>query len=156
MTVELYAAEECALRSFLETITNATPEQIERANAMAYPAAARLPLEVEGDTAIIRIEGILRKAQPTALMRFFGIRSTSYLDIIDAVEEIKGNPQVRKVRVLYDSPGGNVDGVDQAWQSLSSLTQAYEVTAEIHGICASAAFYLASCAKRIISDAPHK
>jgi ClpP class serine protease len=101
---------------------------------------------------VIPISGVLSKSGPSELMRFFGFEGTAYLDIIKAASEAKG---MAEVRLIIDSPGGDVDGVDMAFQAIRSLAESgTKVIAEVQGIALSAAYWIASAADEIVASSP--
>ena len=114
---------------YLEAIGNATTEDIQAANAQFGDAAPTSIITRDniGGRASITIEGVLSPKGPSALARFFGYGGTGYNDIIAAANELKDDPTVTEVALLMDTPGGRVDGMDQAWQALSELAKVKKV-----------------------------
>ena len=147
---QLWAMEENHLRDFIMKVEN-PPEA-----AIAYQDSTENPVIVsmEGDTAILNIVGTLVKGKPSPIMRFFGFNSTSYADIISAVGSIKGTPGITRVKAVFDTPGGMVDGIDDAYQALFSLRDGCDMEAEVKGMCASGGYYLAAAFPKITSSAP--
>ena len=111
-------------------------------------------LSIDGDTATIKIIGILDNRPRSFCDRFFRIQKTSYNDIISATEEIKLNQEVKNVKILLDTPGGMVKGLDEAFQALFSLRDDRKVTSISQGNIFSAGYWLASAAHEIISSSP--
>jgi ClpP class serine protease len=150
---EVWAAEPNRLQRYLELVENANSEQ-QAAALSAYPANGGASCyQVNGDTAQIFICGVLRKvASPLAL--YLGLGGSTYAGIIEACEAIKALDGVKKVILVCDSPGGHVDGLDEAWQAMADLAKSKTVIAEVRGTCASAAYWLASASSRIESSAP--
>lgn len=101
--------------------------------------------------AVIKIEGILRN-EPSFMSRFFGYRYTTYSMIIDAVDQVKNDSDIKKVILEIDSPGGYVSpGLDQAWLAIKDLRTIKEVIAINKGMVASGAYWIASAANEIHS-----
>ncbi|MGA1979470.1 MAG: S49 family peptidase [Sedimentisphaerales bacterium] len=100
-------------------------------------------LSIIGDTAVIRISGILLKNIPS-LYRWLGIEMTRYLDIQGQLAEAVGNPAVRKILLDIDSPGGVVSGVMETGQAIADAALVKPVTAKIDDLGASGAYWLAS------------
>ena len=150
---EIWAAEENSLQTYLEKIENATDEQREKALSLFGGNAGSTIYSIDGDTAKIEIVGVLRKSVPP-IARLLGFGGTSYADVLDAAEAIKADGAVKTVRVIFDSPGGAVDGLDEAYQAMADLAKCKEVIAEVRGMLCSAAYYLAAPSTRIVSSAP--
>lgn len=112
-------------------------------------------LSIEGgDTATIKIVGILGSRPQSFCDRFFRIQRTSYNDIVSATEEIKTNSEIKNVKLLFDTPGGMVKGLDEAYQALFSLRDGRRVTSISQGDILSAGYWLASAANEIIASSP--
>lgn len=111
-------------------------------------------LSIEGDTATIKIFGILDNRPRSFCDRFFRIQKTSYTDIISATEEIKANQEIKNVNIVFDTPGGMVKGLDEAYQALFSLRDGRRVTSISQGNIFSAGYWLASAANEIIASSP--
>jgi len=102
------------------------------------PIAAR-----DGERVIMRVEGIVL---PT---RVAGMRCAPVDEMLRALEDIDG---VREIELLIDSPGGVAQGLDVLHARLMSLRDAgITITARVDGLCASAAYWIASAASRIIA-----
>ena len=108
--------------------------------------------ELSGDTATIHIEGPLSMSGPSPLARLFGIDGTSYKNITAWFKNCKGRADVKNVVLAFNSPGGDVNGVDEAWQAIQACGK--NCTAENHGIMASAAYWLASACPNIVAMSP--
>ena len=151
---QIWAAEPNRIKEYLEAIENATDEQREKALSLFGGEIEETPIfSIDGDTATLQVVGVLRKAVP-AIARYFGFGGTTYAQIIEAIEEIKGTESVERVKVVYDSPGGDVNGLDEAYQAMADLAKSKEVVAEVKGMLCSAAYYLAAPSTRIESSAP--
>lgn len=111
-------------------------------------------LSVDGDTATIKISGILDNRPRSFCDRFFRIQKTAYIDIISATEEIKTNSEIKNVKLLFDTPGGMVKGLDEAFQALFSLRDGRRVTSLSQGNIFSAGYWLASAAHEIVASSP--
>jgi ClpP class serine protease len=148
----IWAIEESFLINYLECILNASPKQIE--------AAASLDVEVldilgvSGSVASIEINGPLSPDGPCFLARLFGFGGTAYNDIITAANLIKGDDSIKKVFLNVNSPGGEVQGVDQTYQAIAELAKTKEVIAINKGMMASAAYWLSSAATSILAESP--
>lgn len=106
-------------------------------------------LTIEGDVAKIPIYGYLTNKLDWYDMRYGG--ATSYPQIIDAAERATENSQVKEIKLLLDTPGGLVKGLDNAWKILMKCRKKKKMTAVCEGLMASAGYYLASAANEIHS-----
>jgi ClpP class serine protease len=107
-----------------------------------------------GGEATIEITGPLSMNGPGGFMRFLGIGGTSYKSIIQAANEAAEDEDIKTVRLRVNSPGGQIQGVDETWMALMALSEKKHVVAENHGIMASAAYWLASAADEIVATSP--
>ena len=154
--MELYAIEKNYVISYLEAIENATTE--ERSAALAVfgdkPIDSIVAHSDNGNEAMITISGPLSPSGPSPLARFFGYSGTGYNDIVAAAKKLENDPAVDTVRLVMNTPGGTVSGMDQARQALESLASKKNVIAENHGMIASAGYYLATAAHKITATSP--
>jgi ClpP class serine protease len=104
--------------------------------------------------ATIQITGPLSMNGPSGILKFLGIGGTSYRSIIQAANEAAEDDDIETVRLIVNSPGGDIAGVDETWSALMALSEKKKVIAENHGIIASAAYWLASAADEIVAMSP--
>lgn len=151
----LWACEIEHLRAYCEKVLRAGVET-EKAAALFFSTNKEEPrpiLTVDGDTATIDIQGTLTN-QPSIIGSFLRFRSTSYTDIQEAIKEIAANDDIKKVRLAIDSPGGYMTGLDETWMALRDLSKTHAIVAENHGLMASAAYWLATAAQKIVTTSP--
>lgn len=118
------------------TIVDGLAEEAERAG---------FPLMVRGGTAVVSLMGLMmRRAGPFA--RLFGITGTDSIRL--AMQAALNDPDVENVVLRIDSPGGSVSGLDQLADTIAQKTK--PVIAVVEGVAASAAYYVASQADRIL------
>lgn len=159
MRTELWACEEHALIAYLDQLENASTADIEVAAKMfgdedeEEDEGDRLEEELSAEgVATIRITGPLSAKGPSPIARLFGISGTSYQDITAWFKGCKDRAEVKSVVLTFDSPGGEVSGVDLAWQAIQACGK--NCTAENHGMMASAAYWLASACNKINAMSP--
>lgn len=92
---------------------------------------------------VIPIEGVLTKDGPC----WYG---SSYDSISKAVEQAAVDPEVSHIVLSVDSPGGEVTGCLEAAQAIAAAAKIKPVTAMVHGMSASAGYYLTSQARDIV------
>jgi signal peptide peptidase SppA len=74
-------------------------------------------------------------------------RSTA--DIVAELREAVADPKVDAAVLEFDSPGGEVFGVPEAWQAIRDARNAKPVVAAVNSVAASAGYYLASAADEV-------
>jgi ClpP class serine protease len=104
---------------------------------------------VENGVANIEIRGELSNEELSPLERLFGFRGVRYAAIREALTAAEVDPAVQEIRLNIDSPGGTVAGVDATWQAIYRTKK--PVVAYVDGLLASAAYWLASAADKIIA-----
>jgi len=151
---QIWLCELEALRVYCDKVLKAS-EETERSAALAFADAADPGeiLSVADDTASIDIRGTLSN-RPSIVGRLFGFGSTSYPDIQKAIATVAADERVKTVRLLIDSPGGGVTGLDEVWIALRELGKTKRVIAENRGLMASAAYWIASAAHEIVATSP--
>lgn len=92
--------------------------------------------------AIIPIEGVLTNDGPAWL-------GSNYGTIATAAENALNDPNVKRVILSVDSPGGEVTGLPETVAVLANLAKAKPVSAIVEGTAASAAYWLTSQASDI-------
>jgi len=100
--------------------------------------------EGQGDTAIISISGVL--SQKSSF--WSGEMSTEEIgvEITNALE----NDDVKRIILDIDSPGGEVDGTEALSNLIFNGRQKKEIIAFVNSLAASAAYWIASAATRVI------
>jgi ClpP class serine protease len=101
--------------------------------------------QIRGDTAVIPVVGpIFRRANLFA--RVSGATSTETLaaDLTTAAED----PNIKQIVLNMDSPGGQANGIAELAQMIRAIDK--PVIAYVDGMAASAAYWLASAADRIV------
>jgi len=88
------------------------------------------------------------------LARLFGFDGTAYSQIIDALDVAARTDKVKTVRLVMDTPGGAVNGVEEVRQAVADLAMKKHVIAENHGMIASAGYWIASAASEIRAISP--
>ena len=151
--MEIFALNEEYAKHYLNTLENATPEQMTAAfNEYGdQPLPNILTYNEDNTEAVITITGPMSAAGPGPLARFLGFGGTAYVDIIAAIKKIESNSAIETVRLIMNTPGGTVDGMSQAAQAINSLSNEKMVVAENHGMIASAGYFLAANATKIIA-----
>jgi ClpP class serine protease len=156
----LYAAERDFLERYLKEKSSATIADMQAITDLwdkpialpGTPEAVDKIYSLDGDTARIAIKGVLSPEGPGLWDLFWGYDGVSYGDIIAALDRAKKDQRVKSIILDIDSPGGSVDGVDQAWQAVRAVGK--PVAAHTGGMLASAAYWIASGTGAIYAKDP--
>jgi ClpP class serine protease len=151
---QIWACEKNFILDYQQRIINATAEEISAAEGLFDTVELPDILFIEGDTAIIKIEGVLSKNGPSPIARFFGFGGTGYDEIIESIEIIKADENIKNVILQMNTPGGGINGVDEVYIGIKNLGKSKTVTAENHGILASGGYWIASAASKIVAIGP--
>lgn len=101
--------------------------------------------QLAGQVAVIPVIGTL--TQRGDVINSETTRSTA--DVAAQVEAAVAEPKVDAVVLEFDSPGGEVFGVPEAFQAIRAAAKQKPVVAVANSVAASAAYYLASAATEI-------
>lgn len=105
------------------------------------------PYRINADgIAVVPLKGVLSKA-PTVLSALFG--GTTYGAFMQNMLSAAADPAAHAILLDVDSPGGQVDGVQQAAQAVAAARAHKPVMAHADGVVASAAYWIASAAQSL-------
>lgn len=107
-------------------------------------------MRVTGNSAEIRVEGVLTK-RPSLWAMLFGGGNTSYEEIISALSLAQNDPDIKGVTLFIDSPGGHVDGLFETLAAIESFKKPISVRA---ANAQSAAYSIAASAGPIEATTP--
>jgi capsid assembly protease len=136
----------------LETILNVltAPQDLEA-------VAARLgrPLDNNGASATVR-DGIAILNVEGPLFRYANLfteisGATSVESLAQDFQTALDAPNVRQILLNVNSPGGQVDGIQELADMIRQGSQTKPVTAYVEGMAASAGYWLAAAAPRVIA-----
>lgn len=113
------------------------------AGPAADAAKADLPIRVVGSTAIIPVVGMTNKR-----MRANGFLA-SYVATSAALEAAVADPKIDGIMLKIDSPGGFVTGIAEAADDIRKAASRKRVVAQVDGLAASAAYWMASQANEV-------
>jgi signal peptide peptidase SppA len=92
--------------------------------------------------AFVPVQGVLSKDGPAWL-------GSSYDNISRAVEDAASNPEVKRIVLAVDSPGGEVRGCPETAAIIQAAAKVKALSAIVDGQAASAAYWLTSQARDI-------
>lgn len=114
-------AEELSIQldKFLES---ATAEQLDElaARMSAANSPAPIPYQIQNGVAVLQIDGALSKRP---MFGWFGQVGNTYGQILSGVRDAQADPAVKAVVLAWDSPGGTVDGSQEAADELFQIRQ---------------------------------
>lgn len=145
---DLWAMEPGALSSLMESLASG---DWKAAGMLSQDEEPETYTVDEDGTMTIPVAGVLLPTVP-GIFRAFGINATGYDDIRDAIDEAGNDPAVKAVVLAIDSPGGSVSGIHAVADAIDDLTDDKPVVAQISGMAASAAYWIASQATAIYAD----
>jgi signal peptide peptidase SppA len=139
----------------------ATPEQVREAQGhraafgMEDMAGGGEPLmQIRGDTAIIPVRGVLARYsdQINGACQDQGRSAES---IQADLSKAASNPNISRIILRIDSPGGSVAGTAETGAAIRAASASgKQVIAFVDGLAASAGYWLASQADQIVASAP--
>lgn len=147
----VWAMEEGALNNLMaiaEREVDATPEALEayRAKSLANSERAR----VRNGVAIVDVIGpTFKRANLFTAMS----GATSYDTIRTDLQAALDDPKVKSIMLNIDSPGGEASGTSELAQAIFDARGKKPIVAYVGGTGASAAYWTASAADRIVVDA---
>lgn len=104
-----------------------------------------LSTNADAGLATIEVVGILSERR-SLLAELFGGGSTSYAEIRSSLRAADADPEVTRVELVIDSPGGNVDGLFETIAAVEAFSKPLTVRASN---AQSAAYILAAAAGQI-------
>mgnify|MGYP000436151846 CR=1 FL=1 len=153
--MQLYAMDPAFTDQYLSRLENASHEdRVLALDRFGNEENVIISRREGSNTAYVDIKGPLSPSGPSPLARFFGFGGTGYNEIISAMEDLKNDASIDTVILVMSTPGGTVDGMDQARQAIERLAIIKNVIAENHGMIASAGYHLATAADSIVAMSP--
>lgn len=121
-----------------------TPDPQAAALRVAGPSASATPDGI----AVVQVHGVISQ-RSTFFTEIFGGVS---LDRLQAtLTQLRDDSSVRAIVLHIDSPGGGVYGVDETADVIAEVGKQKRIVAFTDGMAASAAYWLASAAERIVA-----
>lgn len=84
--------------------------------------------------------------------RIMGIDATGLDEVSAALRACAADPAVAEIQLDIDSPGGTATGIQEVADLIGALNETKPVRAKIHGLCASAAYWLVSKCAEITAE----
>jgi capsid assembly protease len=126
------------------------PEVLKSIRATNQASAARVERSAKSGSAIgvIPIYGMIMYRQMADISG--GSVGTSTNALSAAPRDLVADPRIGSIVLDIDSPGGDVDGVDELASEIYAARKQKRITAVPNCLCASAAYYLASQANEVV------
>lgn len=152
-TLEVWAMEPTILRARMDTLARVQEMVLAgQAHAANLEAArfepAPLSYQRRGGEGVIEVRGDLLKVRPW-YYGLMGWEATQYSELAAALRAAAADDEVEAIRLVIDSPGGQVAGVDQALEALAEVSRQKPLNATIEDSATSAAYWLACLAGTI-------
>ncbi len=149
----IYCMEKAFFQEYLSCLIRAESQITEEALSRTLPSGEPKQLySVSNGDARIPIQGILGNSRSFFDLLFGFGPALTYDELIDAVRQADSDPAVRRIVLDVNSPGGRVDGLDDAAQAIAAAKK--PTLALVRDMAASAAYWLASQADKITATSP--
>lgn len=112
-----------------------------------YPGARIM--SKAGNVARLEIFGALTRT-PSWMARYFGGGNTAYTEILSALAEAERDPNIERIELAIDSPGGQTSGLVEVMDAVFNATK--PTKAIVVGTAASAAYGIAAQADTIVAE----
>ncbi len=109
--------------------------------------ALSLKNDIQGKTAIIPVMGPIFP-QENILTLFFG--GTALDNLVKDFEFAVQDKTVNRIILIYDTPGGSVTGVSELAARIYAARSQKEIISYVYGMAASAGYWLASAASKVV------
>lgn len=135
---------EAARRAFVPTAEQMTA--FDRMEREALATDQPRNLRIAGNEAEIIVEGVLTKRRELFYSYYYGSSACTYNDICSALALAEVDPNVKRVILKVDSPGGHVEGLLETIKAIEAFSK--PIIARCSKAC-SAAYALAAACNRI-------
>lgn len=135
------------LPSSLKSLEAIRPSSMIQAAAGAANSEIPDPADsttLTGGVAVLSIRGPMMR-NPSPFMKTYG-GFVGYEDVIQAANDLREDPNVSSVVLSMDTPGGSVNGIEDATNALAQLAASKPLVSHTSGLMCSGGVYLASAA----------
>lgn len=127
---------------------DALPSEAPQGAIRALPLAAQKRFAQQGNIAVIDISGVITPYQNILSVLFGG---TDVQSIGEQLESAVSDPAIGGIILRIDSPGGIITGVEELASTIAAARGKKPIIAYAYGNAASAAYWIASAADRIVA-----
>lgn len=140
----VWASESAVLRSAVLSASQMDLAQ----HAAAYKATGELgAFRMDGDAAVIDLVGSMTKYGSSMSMMSYGT-----VGVRKAIRNAVKDKSVKRIGLVIHSPGGTVEGTGDLAEEVRVAATKKPVIAYVEDMCASAAYWVASQATRIVAS----
>ena len=143
-------AQRMAFEQTLLTVMLNGNMQAAKQDASNSQARAGELLELQGDTAIIHLDGTLDRHLTNFEVACFN--ATDVNDVMTALRSVGNNPDIANVMLYFNSPGGSISGIPETAAMVRDLAQKKNVFAYTDGLMCSAAYWIAAQCDQIFAN----
>jgi signal peptide peptidase SppA len=147
LRAQMWAMAPRALEQLL-TLLEADPSTLVASSSIADTSTE--DYEVRDGVAHISISGVMMK-KVSPVLRLFGVSATSTQDLSALVNRAASDDDVSAIQLEIDSPGGTVAGTAGLADAVARANAVKPVVAHVPDMAASAAYWVASQASRIVA-----
>ncbi|MBX3465293.1 MAG: S49 family peptidase [Planctomycetes bacterium] len=149
LLTEVLAIYPPALSALAERLAQPLDASAMETLARAFGSASRV--RRDGDVAHVPVRGVLVRGRVDPwLSRYYGISGLD--DIRDDVTEALADHEARTIVLDIDSPGGTAAGLQALADHIQEARRTKRVEAHVAGMAASAGYFVAAQAERIVSE----
>ena len=124
------------------------PSEAPKGAIRTLTLAAQARFQQQGNIAVIDISGVITPYQ-NILSALFG--GTDVQSVGEQIDEAINNPAIGGIVLRIDSPGGLITGVEELASNIAAVRGTKPIVAYAYGNAASAAYWIASAADRIVA-----
>jgi signal peptide peptidase SppA len=124
---------------------------IKAASEVAAARVQKASAVSSGSVAVLPLYGLIMQ-RGNMMGDVSGPRGTSVEQFKQQFRQALNDPSVKAIVIDVDSPGGAVSGVDELAAEIYAARGKKEITAVVNCQCASAAYYIASSATKIVAS----
>lgn len=124
---------------------------IKAASEVTAARASKAAATGAGSVAVLPLYGMIMQ-RGNMMGDISGPRGTSVEQFKQQFRQALNDPSVKAIVIDVDSPGGTVSGVDELASEIYGARGKKEITAVVNCLCASAAYYIASSASKIVAS----
>lgn len=148
---QVWAIQPAALERMFAWVHSHGEGEITAPMQAAIRAAAATRPVGRGSASVIPVQGTITNRPDNSFLSFlFGGGGASCMEIADQLRAAIADPQVSRVVLDIDSPGGTVDGVTELCAEILAARDEKPVIAVVNTLAASAAYWLAACCSEVI------
>lgn len=140
----------------LEAVSTALTRRHESTAAIEPEArthySRRSRVEVRGGVGVVQVRGVILRGASDWFLRYMGVANVGTDEIAQDLAEALANDEAERIVLHVDSPGGVASGLEVLSEQIRAAGRTKQVDAFVSGMGASAAYFLAASAGRIVAE----